>query len=306
MIRDRAPSKLRNSTLVRRSILSSVCVSWGTVVDSRNQVATFNPSAPGTPTSTTLSGLCATAGTCSPQVACPSLTQCTVVGSTGHEATFKPTAPGTPSLVSIDSSNALNGLACPSATQCTAVDSTGHELTFNPQSPGTPTPVSIDAAVALNALTCQATSECVAVDADGREVVGIGPGFGVATLKVTRARVAGKTARVSLSCAGAACRGTLTLSVEETLKGGKLVGVSAHAKGKVKHKLVVLRKVTVTLAAGKTETVALRLNGTGNGLLKKRHKLKVELKLTVPSGKTTKQVFSKTLSFKYPKPKHKH
>src|SRR5271169_6470457 len=61
------------------------------------------------------------------------------------------------------------------------------------------------------------------------------------TTSIAHARVSGTTASVKVTChgtAGAKCKLKLTLSVTETVKGGKVVGVSATTKKT--HKVVVL------------------------------------------------------------------
>jgi hypothetical protein len=83
------------------------------------------------------------------------------------------------------------------------------------------------------------------------------------------------------------------LSVLETLKGGKLTAVTASAK-KTTKKTVTVGTVTVTIAAGHTETIKVNLNGTGKKLLAKRKPLKAKLTIT-QAGKT---ITGTTITFK--------
>ncbi|MDQ6804281.1 MAG: hypothetical protein M3065_04810 [Actinomycetota bacterium] len=136
-----------------------------TAVDNVGQQVTFNPTAPGTPTPTTID-----ATNVLNAVACPSPTQCTAVDNGGREVTFSPTAPGTPTPTMIDNSNRLNGVACPAATQCTAADTVGQQITFNPTAPGSPTATQIDNSNVLNGVACPSATQCTAVDSVGAQV----------------------------------------------------------------------------------------------------------------------------------------
>ena len=91
--------------------------------------------------------------------------------------------------------------------------------------------------------------------------------------KIVKAKANG-TALVSLHCAGtAACKGAVELAV----KGGS-VKKKARAAGKAK--TTVIGKTKFSIAAGKTATVAVKLNATGRGLLKAHHG-KITATLTV-------------------------
>jgi hypothetical protein len=97
-------------------------------------VVTFNPTAPGNPTTNYLSpthnpifgGLEA--------VACPSASQCTAVGN--GALTFNPNAPGNPTPALPEGDGQLVVVACPSLWQCTTVDVFGRATTFDPNAPG--------------------------------------------------------------------------------------------------------------------------------------------------------------------------
>ena len=129
---------------------------------------TFNPTAPGTPTPTTIDGTQLLTA-----VACPSTSQCTAVDTKAQQVTFNPRAPGTPTPTTIDTGLAqLDGVACPSTSQCTAVDIKGQQVTFNPAAPGTPTPTTIDRENQLTGVACPSATFCVAVDQFGDAVVG--------------------------------------------------------------------------------------------------------------------------------------
>ncbi|MGA2928644.1 MAG: hypothetical protein ABSG43_22170 [Solirubrobacteraceae bacterium] len=98
-------------------------------------------------------------------------------------------------------------------------------------------------------------------------------------MKVSRA-----SAMVPVSCAGAsrtACSMSLTLSLIESLKGGKIIAVAAsgnHARTtKSLKRTVVIGTATVTLPTGESRTVKVGLNATGQRLLAARHALKAML-----------------------------
>ena len=111
--------------------------------------------------------------------------------------------------------------------------------------------------------------------------------------------VSGTTANAAVSCTGVngqSCSLSLTMSVTEHIKGGKVIGVSPATKNKT----VVVGKAAKTVAAGGGASVKLALNGTGKKLLKQFHTLNVTL--TVNQG--TKKIGTKKLTFKSAKKKH--
>jgi hypothetical protein len=94
---------------------------------------------------------------------------------------------------------------------------------------------------------------------------------------------------------------TLVLSVNETVRHGKITAVTAATK--VKKRIVVVGAASITVAAGGAERVHLSLNRTGARLLNQRRGLAVKLVVS-QSGHT---VSSRTISFKAkPVAKHKH
>jgi hypothetical protein len=123
----------------------------------------------------------------------------------------------------------------------------------------------------------------------------------IGTVTVGKPKAKGTTASVQISCAGAPgaqCQLSLSLTVHETLKGHKIVAVTARS-GHRKHKLVVVGSASVTLTAGSTQTVKISLNHKGRKLLKSRHKLKVTLHVSeAVGGGQTKTVATKTVKFK--------
>jgi hypothetical protein len=110
-------------------------------------------------------------------------------------------------------------------------------------------------------------------------------------------KVTGSSAHGTAGCAGASgatCRLTVSLGVNEKLKGSKLIALSASAgSAKVTTRTVAVGSVTVTLDAGQIEPVTVKLNGTGQTLLKRYNKLRVFL--IASSGSST--VTSQTLTF---------
>lgn len=105
-----------------------------------------------------------------------------------------------------------------------------------------------------------------------------------------------------LACAGAttsACTDTLTLSVVETLRAGKLVAVAAASKAT--KRTVTLGRASLTLDGGQSKTVSVSLNATGRALLKRERKLHVKLLLTQTSAGKTVGMKGQTLTFLVPK-----
>jgi hypothetical protein len=98
----------------------------------------------------------------------------------------------------------------------------------------------------------------------------------------------------------------LTAKLTEHLKRGKVTAVSARAADNGKKKTVTTRIVTVasasgSAAAGKIRSLTLKLNSTGEALLKRFGKLKVNVTVTA-GGKTIK---TKTVTVTKPNAKKK-
>jgi len=105
---------------------------------------------------------------------------------------------------------------------------------------------------------------------------------GSVTASVARAHVSGTTASVKVRChgtTGAKCKLKLTLSVTETVKGGKVVGVSARSKRQ--HKVVVLATTSAKVTSGESKTYKLKLNRAGKQLLSSHRRLKTKLVASV-------------------------
>ncbi len=121
---------------------------------------------------------------------------------------------------------------------------------------------------------------------------------------VGHAKVSGTTASVRVTCTGAPgaqCRLSLRLSVNETLRGHKLIAVAAR----VRHKVVGVGSAAVTLSAGSAQTVRISLNGQGRKLLASRHVLKVKLVVTEALGNgQSAPVSTQTVTFKTHRHRH--
>jgi 6-phosphogluconolactonase len=119
--------------------------------------------------------------------------------------------------------------------------------------------------------------------------------------------VSGNTAKTTLSCTGAAsqsCSMTMSVTVQETLSGSKIVAVKAlAAKKKPKRtvKTIVIGSVSVKLTGGTKKTVKLTLNSKGRALVTKRHSVPAQVEVT--QGK--KLLRSQRVTFKQPKRKPK-
>jgi hypothetical protein len=107
-------------------------------------------------------------------------------------------------------------------------------------------------------------------------------GPGVASAR--RAHVSGASVSVPVRCSAAGpCRVTVTLSVRETVRRGKVIAVSATAASPSSKRTVVIASKSVTIAAGHRMTVKVSLNAHGRRLLAARHRLRA--KLTVAEGR---------------------
>jgi hypothetical protein len=131
------------------------------------------------------------------------------------------------------------------------------------------------------------------------------PGDGAAS--VGHASVRGNTASVKVSCAGAtgaSCRVALTLSVVEKLKGHRIVAVTADRK--TRKRTVVVGSANVTLTAGQTQTVQMKLNRAGRGLVSARHSVKAKLLVTQLASGQERVISTQTVTFKSGKRGHHH
>jgi hypothetical protein len=131
------------------------------------------------------------------------------------------------------------------------------------------------------------------------------PGPGPGTVSVSsgaveatagKVTVKGHAATVAVACMGVAtssCGISFTLATTETLKGHKVVAVSAAAKRRRK-RTVVVGGTAVTVAGGARTLVRVPLNGTGLALLSRLRKLPAQL--TVKQG--TVGVSTRHISFR--------
>jgi PKD repeat protein len=93
---------------------------------------------------------------------------------------------------------------------------------------------------------------------------------------------------ITLSCARSSCRGSVTLTTIESLRGARIVGVtSAIGRERVRHQAVIVGRVTFALAAGKTRTTTVTLNRAGRMLLARfgRLPMAVTVQLVGTGGK---------------------
>lgn len=111
---------------------------------------------------------------------------------------------------------------------------------------------------------------------------------------------------ITLSCpaGGAACaKASFVARVTEHLKGTKLTAVTARSKkSKPRTKTVVIASTSVSLAAGASKTITVKLNATGHKLLEKFRRLKADYAVTI-TGATVK---TGTVTITLPKTKKHH
>jgi hypothetical protein len=112
-------------------------------------------------------------------------------------------------------------------------------------------------------------------------------------------KVSGTAATVRITCkGGTSCRVALVLTVRETLKGHKIIAVSARHRAKVTHKVVVVGTASATISAGKSKSVRIGLNRTGRKLLAARHKLTAKLQITQRVGGRNRVISTRNVTFK--------
>ena len=130
----------------------------------------------------------------------------------------------------------------------------------------------------------------------------VAPVSPVASASMTHATVKGATVSALLTCsghAGANCNVTLAMTVTETINGTKLLAVTAAKKRtKVVKRTVTLGTRSLTLTAGQSQIVHIKLNAIGLRLLTRRHSLRAKLITTQMSGTTSTIVSRQTVTFK--------
>jgi hypothetical protein len=118
------------------------------------------------------------------------------------------------------------------------------------------------------------------------------------TVSKVAVKVSGQTVGVTFACNGVpgqTCPITLELTVTETVRGSKVIAVSAaKRKAKAKRRTVIVGRAATNLSAGHRTTLKVSLNKTGKRLLRKYRKLKARL-LVIEAGKT---VARRTVTFK--------
>jgi chitodextrinase len=192
-----------------------------------------------------------------------------------------------------------NGTAiAPPSAKATSIQVTGlapgtayhFRLTAGDSDGNVSSPLSVDVTTATPPLPSNITPAPVS---DGA--------LATAAASLTSATVSAYLAKIGVSCAGGkdtSCHLAIKLALTETLKGGKVVAITARSKQKTKKRTVALGTTTVTVAGGSHKTVSVKLNSAARKLLRRYHHLKVALTAT---NATTKRVLVKrVLTFTQP------
>jgi hypothetical protein len=127
------------------------------------------------------------------------------------------------------------------------------------------------------------------------------PAISSTTPTKTKAKIAGVSSSaglvtVKLTCpkGGGSCGDvTVQMTVTEKLKGGRVIALSAAAK-KTTKKVVLIATGAVSLSAGATATLKLKINSAGKALLRKYHSVKALATITAGGAKLA----SKTVTLK--------
>jgi hypothetical protein len=251
-------------------------------------------------------------------VSCASSSSCVAAGS-AYTETFNGVSWSEPTEIDPGNPDAAlfpNSLSCPSASFCTLVADGENVLAFDGSSWSVP--ATLESKAGLRSVSCASLWFCAAVDEDGNALIAseaspplssaspaVVPVVGSSGPRGCAQRLGGsETAQVASvprvnvrsdlvlvplrfrGSAGSPCMVTLTLTVLEKLRRGRLLAVSAAAegkrranKGKLLLRTVVVGHTTVTMTGGESEVAHIVLNATGRRILKARHVL--ALKLTV-------------------------
>jgi hypothetical protein len=114
-------------------------------------------------------------------------------------------------------------------------------------------------------------------------------------------------ATLSLAChgtAGTSCKVHVTLTTVEKLRHGHLIGIAA---AKTHSKTVTVASSTITIPAGQTVKVTLKLNATGRKLLKRFGKLPAHITAILEGEAGHHTVIAQNVTIKpVPKKHHKH
>lgn len=239
-------------------------------------------------------------------VSCASVSLCVAVDILGDVVTSTDPTGGASAWSGTYVNDFLQGVSCPSASLCVVVGAGGVVASSTDPTGGasTWTVSNVDGNNIFTGVSCASASLCVAVDWDGNVVVG------VAALAVGKPHVSRTAVSQPLSCGGAhgaKCAVTLGLTAVETVKGGKVIAVTAARPAggqarKVIRKVLALGTVRVMLAGGHSKTVVASLNATGKRLLASRHVLQAKLSVT----EFAVAVSSTTVTFKAARTSKKH
>jgi hypothetical protein len=127
------------------------------------------------------------------------------------------------------------------------------------------------------------------------------PPNGTGHTSVRHATVSGTTTSVLATCtgtSGATCAIVLQLTVTETFKGRRLVGVNARGRPSTHRRELLVGTTSVTLNAGQSKTVRVTLNRAGRNLRVTHPRLKATLRLLqVTPDRHLARVASQTVVF---------
>jgi hypothetical protein len=240
-------------------------------------------------------------------VACDSVTQCVAVDESGHELTTT-----TPLSVSVAGSGSGSvtgtGISCPGTcshgyypgTTITLTAAAASGSTFGGWSGAGCTGVATCTVSVVSAPTVTAT---FTANPAPPVVTPPGPNPPIPTsLTVGSVTVSGATALEKLACNTSltgSCTVSLTLTVTEKVKRGKVIAITASSKAvKTTKRTVVIGRGTLTIAAGHSSTAKVALNAAGRKLVNAHHKLSVLCATTIVGGAT---LAKHTVTFKQAK-----
>jgi len=129
-------------------------------------------------------------------------------------------------------------------------------------------------------LQCRVTATNAAGSASATSAFVTVPAGGLGAISETQVgtpRVVGRAVSVPVTCsaqAAGSCTIALRLTVVETLRGKRVIAVTAR---RTSHKTATVGAATAHVPAGQRATVTVTLNATGRSLLARMHKLTAKL-----------------------------
>ncbi|HEV2923004.1 MAG TPA: hypothetical protein VGW98_03160 [Solirubrobacteraceae bacterium] len=189
-------------------------------------------------------------------------------------------------------------------SRCGMTGDTGNPNAYTPPLPGAGTTGGGNTGVSTTGGQAGAGSGVTTLSIGGGSV-SLGGSSSASAITATSSAVA-----VTLSCTGASgktCAGQVSVFVRERTRGGNVLAMLTRSRGsKTRAVKVLVGLATYTIAAGQIKTVTVSLNGLGRSLLKRFHRLKVAVNVSVSTKSGLSQVASRTVTIKAALTRNRH